>query len=319
MDIDNRKFSQPTTTATGEPRATVALSGIKTLWFNTGTQCNLSCHNCYIESSPSNNRLSYISLTQVQQFLTEIQTAGHATEEIGLTGGEPFINPDIMAIMAEILRRGFKLLVLTNAMRPMLKHQQGLLRLQQHYPGQLQLRVSMDHYRAELHEQERGAKSWEPMLEGLKWLHSNGFDIAVAGRTRWGDTNLREGFADLFARLELDIDAHNHQQLVLFPEMDEDSPVPEITTACWAKLGVDPEQLMCASSRMVVVHRGDGQPSVQACTLLAYDQRFNLGATLAEASVDVPLNHPHCAQFCVLGGGSCTPLTEAVSTDLPAS
>ena len=319
MDIDSRKFSHPHLTANGEPRACIALTAIKTLWFNTGTQCNLSCQNCYIESSPSNNRLSYISLTQVQQFLNEIQVEGHPTEEIGLTGGEPFMNPDIMVIMAEILRRGFKLLVLSNAMRPMLKHQQALLRLHQHYPGRLQIRVSMDHHRADLHEQERGAKSCEPMLEGLKWLNSNGFTIAIAGRTRWGDANLREGYAELFARLGLSIDAHNPQQLVLFPEMDQNSPVPEITSACWGKLGLDPEQIMCASSRMVVVHRGDNQPSVQACTLLAYDQRFNLGATLAEADTEVPLNHPHCARFCVLGGGSCAPVTETGQADPPTS
>lgn len=315
MDIDNRTFSHPHLTASGEPRASIALTAIKTLWFNTGTQCNLSCKNCYIESSPSNNRLSYISLTQVQQFLTEIQTENHPTEEIGLTDGEPFMNPDIMVIMAEILRRGFKLLVLTNAMRPMLKHQQALLRLHQHYPGQLQIRVSIDHHLAEHHEQERGPKSSEPMLEGLAWLHSNGFSIAIAGRTRWGDANLREGYEELFARLGLPIDAYNPQQLVLFPEMDQDSQVPEITDACWDKLGVDPEQIMCASSRMVVVHRGDDQPSVQACTLLAYDQRFNLGATLAEANTEVPLNHPHCARFCVLGGGSCTPVTASDPAD----
>jgi hypothetical protein len=153
------------------------------------------------------------------------------------------------------------------------------------------------------------------MLEGLAWLHSNGSSIAIAGRTRWGDANLREGYAELFARLGLPIDAYNPQQLVLFPEMDQVSQVPEITDACWDKLGVDPEQIMCASSRMVVVHRGDDQPSVQACTLLAYDQRFNLGATLAEANTEVPLNHPHCARFCVLGGGSCTSVTASDPAD----
>ncbi|MGE5565620.1 MAG: radical SAM protein, partial [Parcubacteria group bacterium] len=30
------------------------------------------------------------------------------------------------------------------------------------------------------------------------------------------------------------------------------------------------------------------------------------GATLAEALGEVPLNHPHCAKFCVLGGASCS-------------
>jgi len=45
---------------------------------------------------------------------------------------------------------------------------------------------------------------------------------------------------------------------------------------------------------------------VLACTLLAYDRAFEMGATLAEAEGDVALNHPHCAKFCVLGGASCS-------------
>ena len=45
---------------------------------------------------------------------------------------------------------------------------------------------------------------------------------------------------------------------------------------------------------------------VLACTLLPYDSRFELGRTLAAASGPVPLNHPHCAKFCVFGGGACS-------------
>ncbi|MFB3054017.1 MAG: radical SAM protein, partial [Alphaproteobacteria bacterium] len=43
-----------------------------------------------------------------------------------------------------------------------------------------------------------------------------------------------------------------------------------------------------------------------ACTLIPYDSRFELGVTLAQADQSVSLNHPHCAKFCVLGGGSCS-------------
>jgi hypothetical protein len=63
---------------------------------------------------------------------------------------------------------------------------------------------------------------------------------------------------------------------------------------------------MCASSRMVVKRKGAARPAVLACTLLPYDPQFELGATLAEAACAVQLNHPHCAKFCVLGGGSCS-------------
>ena len=302
------KFSDPFITADGSTRASVELTALQTLWFNTGTLCNLACDNCYIESTPTNDRLEYIRLAEVEPFLDEIQRFDLVTDEIGLTGGEPFMNPDIIPIMKAILRRGFRLLVLTNAMRPMAKVGNGLLQLQAEYPEQLTLRVSVDHYRPELHKEERGAKSWQPMLDGLCWLSKQGFNVDVAGRTRWGDDeqSLRQGFASLFKQNDIAVDAMNQKQLVLFPEMAGDKPVPEITTACWGILDVHPSAMMCASSRMVVKVKGDAAPSVMACTLLAYDQQFNLGGTLAEASKRVQLNHPNCAEFCVLGGGSCS-------------
>jgi uncharacterized Fe-S cluster-containing radical SAM superfamily protein len=302
------KFSDPFITADGSTRASVELTALQTLWFNTGTLCNLACDNCYIESTPTNDRLEYIRLAEVEPFLDEIQRFDLATDEIGLTGGEPFMNPDIIPIMKAILRRGFRLLVLTNAMRPMAKVGNGLLQLQAEYPEQLTLRVSVDHYRPQLHEEERGAKSWQPMLDGLCWLSKQGFNVDVAGRTRWGDDeqSLRQGFASLFKQNDIAVDAMNQKQLVLFPEMAGGKPVPEITTACWGILDVNPSAMMCASSRMVVKVKGDAAPSVMACTLLAYDQQFNLGSTLAEASKRVQLNHPNCAEFCVLGGGSCS-------------
>ena len=88
--------------------------------------------------------------------------------------------------------------------------------------------------------------------------------------------------------------------------MDETAEVPEISAACWSILGKSPEDVMCASSRMVVRRKGAARPAVLACTLLAYAPEFELGETLAEAEADVWLNHPHCARFCVLGGASCS-------------
>ena len=93
---------------------------------------------------------------------------------------------------------------------------------------------------------------------------------------------------------------------MVFPEMDAAADVPEITEACWGILGKSPESVMCATSRMVVKRKGAARPAVLACTLLPYDPRFDLGPSLAEASGAVPLNHPHCAKFCVLGGGACS-------------
>ena len=120
------------------------------------------------------------------------------------------------------------------------------------------------------------------------------------------DADARAGFAALFKDRGYDIDAQNPGMTVLFPEMDAAVDVPEITTACWDILGKKPQDIMCATSRMIVKRKGADKPTVVPCTLLPYDEQFDLGHKLLESEKRVQLNHPHCAKFCVLGGGSCT-------------
>jgi hypothetical protein len=58
----NNKFTDPKITADGRNRAFIETRNIKTLWFNTGTLCNIECRNCYIESSPKNDSLAYLNV-----------------------------------------------------------------------------------------------------------------------------------------------------------------------------------------------------------------------------------------------------------------
>ena len=307
MQIAPEKFRDPRITAKGEQRAHVALQSLNTLWFNTGTLCNLTCVSCYIESSPRNDRLVYLTKDEVAEYLAEIENDRLDTREIGFTGGEPFMNPEIVEILETCLARGFDVLVLTNGMRPMMKLKDRLLALNGRFGKRLKVRVSIDHYARELHEQERGFRSWGPTIQGLRWLSDSGFNLTAAGRTFWDEPedSLRAGYRDLFADLDVNIDADDPVQLVLFPEMDARVDVPEITTKCWDIVGVSPNDMMCATSRMVVKRKGAPHPVVLACTLLPYDPQFEMGRTLREASGTVMLNHPHCAKFCVLGGASC--------------
>jgi len=302
------KFVDPDVTADGARRAEVALSGLRTLWINTGTLCNLTCRNCYIESSPTNDRLAYITGAEAAAFLDEIEAGKLPTETIGFTGGEPFMNPDIMAMLADALGRGLRVLVLTNAMKPMAHKRAELIELKEQFGDALQIRVSIDYHARAIHELERGERSWDPALEGVKWLSANGFHLAVAGRTFMGEAEdaMRRGYARLFAKEAIALDARDPAHLVLLPEMDETLDVPEISEACWDILGAKPDDVMCAHERMVIKRRGAARPVVIPCTLLPYDEDFEMGATLAEADGAVKLNHPHCARFCVLGGGSCS-------------
>ena len=308
VSIDPNKFQDPILTAKGEKRAVVALTKLQTLWFNTGSLCNITCVNCYMDSSPKNDDLAHLSLNDVTPYLDEIKAEGFGVEEIAFTGGEPFMNPNLIAMLDQVLSRGFKALVLTNAMKPMSHKREVLLNLQKRFGSELSIRVSMDHYSKKRHEQERGANTWAPMIDGLKWLSNNDFNLAVAGRTCWGETDAlaRTGYATLFKKENISIDAHLPASLVLFPEMDAKSDVPEITVSCWEILGVAPEKMMCATSRMIVKRRGADRPVVVPCTLLPYDTRFELGHELAQSAKNVHLNHPHCAKFCVLGGASCS-------------
>jgi hypothetical protein len=88
--------------------------------------------------------------------------------------------------------------------------------------------------------------------------------------------------------------------------MDLKKDVPEITTQCWTILNKNPDDMMCSNSRMIIQRKGQQKATVAACTLLAYDNYFELGDSLTHAKKTVFLKHKFCAQFCVLGGASCS-------------
>jgi len=301
------KFSDPDVTAKGETRASVGWTGLKTLWLNTGTLCNIECVNCYIESSPRNDRLVYLTRADVRPFLDEIDTP----IEIGITGGEPFMCPEILGIMEDVLADGHSLLLLTNAMRPMMRPriQQGLERLAETYGSRMILRVSLDSHDPAVHDEERGAGAFEEACKGLRWLGERGVQVAIAGRQALteDDSAARAAYGALAQSLGLSLDPSDTKQLVLFPEMIARDDPPEITTDCWGILNKSPDDIMCANQRMVIRRKGAGKATVTACTLLVDDPAFELGDTLSDATADpVKLNHPWCASFCVLGGGSCS-------------
>ena len=304
-NVSENKFKDPIITADGSTRAFIEAKKIKTLWFNTGTLCNIECKNCYIESSPKNDRLVYITFEEVKLFIDEAIDKNLGTKEIGFTGGEPFMNEDVLKMIEYSLSKNFKVLVLSNAMKPMLNRKEDLLKINHQ---DLTIRVSIDHYQKEKHEEIRGKNTFNVMMEGLKWLNQNNFNYALATRLLWGEQEdqLRDNFNLFIDKYNLKLDAKSKEQLVTFAEMDEKFDTPEITTACWNLLGKNPDDIMCSSSRMVVKKKTSPKPSVIACTLLPYEDEFDLGQNLTNSLKKIYLNHKHCSKFCVLGGSSCS-------------
>jgi molybdenum cofactor biosynthesis enzyme MoaA len=304
-NLSDNKFKNQKVTADGSNRAFIEARNIKTLWFNTGTLCNIECKNCYIESSPKNDSLAYLTFEEVKSFIDEAIDKNLGTNEIGFTGGEPFMNKDIMKMIDYSLRKHLKVLVLSNAMKPMLNRTKELIKLNH---SNLTIRVSIDHYEKEKHEEIRGKNTYDVMMQGLKWLNENNFNYTLATRLLWNEKeeDLRKNFGTFIKNNNLKLDTYSPKELVTFAEMDEKIDTPEITTSCWDILNKDPNDIMCSWSRMVVRKKNSKNPSVIACTLLPYADEFDLGETLTNSLQKIYLNHKHCSKFCVLGGSSCS-------------
>lgn len=299
------KFSDKLNTLDGKQRAYVDLDALETLWLNTGSLCNLACSNCYIESTPKNDKLSYLNLSDVSGLLEEINSQNFPTKLIGITGGEPFLNKEIIAIINLCLVNGFEVLVLTNAFNVIDRHKLSLIKIQNQFKDKFHIRVSLDHYSKNVHEEQRGTNTFNKTLANIKWLFDNNFNLSIAGRSLSHEHTFdaKKSYLQLFRDNKINIQS---EKIVIFPEMDLNKEVPEISIGCWDILKKTPQMQMCSSERMIVKRKGQDKITVLPCTLIAYDESFDLGHNLAESEKRVYLNHKFCAQFCVLGGGSCS-------------
>ena len=140
-------------------------------------------------------------------------------------------------------------------MKPMMNNKNDLNKLNH---LNLTIRVSIDHYNKDKHEQIRGPNSWDPMIEGLKWLSENKFNYCLATRLMWNEDEetTRRNFKKFIDQYQLTLDVENKNQLVTFAEMDEKQDTPEITTECWGILNKNPDTVMCSTSRMIVKKKG---------------------------------------------------------------
>ena len=209
------------------------------------------------------------------------------------------------------LAAGYEVLILTNAMLPMMRKRvkQGLMELNAAYPGKLTLRISLDHFDRANHDTERGKGAFDKTLQGMNWLRDVGIRMHVAGRTVWGDSEAtsRAGYSALFAQNGYDIDAFNPGVTVLFPELDERAEVPEITTACWGILEQGSQQF----DVRLLAHggqtqgrrapRGFGLHAFGLCAGIRIGNHFARGRTRRRAQPS-SLCEILCARWCQLLG-----------------
>src|ERR1700730_16553102 len=155
------------------PAPMVPLAHLDDLWFQVaGTRCNLECRHCFISCSPQNHAFGFLDLETFRRALGESVSLG--VKEYYFTGGEPFLHPDMTAILELTLRYG-PATVLTNGTVLQDEWLEQLHAAEDVSPYSLEFRVSMDGFTPAENDALRGAGTFARILHGVRQLLAHDF------------------------------------------------------------------------------------------------------------------------------------------------
>lgn len=288
-----------TTSAVDVPR--VSLKALDTLWFQVGgTVCNLACTHCFVSCSPTNHTHEFMALAQVRRYLEEAARLG--VREYYFTGGEPFLNPEMEAILEATLAVG-PATVLTNGLLLSPARCARLKALADATDYSLDLRVSLDGYDAASNDPIRGAGTFDRILTGVRNLVAAGLNPVITVTEVCPEAATDEGKERFFALLrDLGIDRPRLKILPVFHIGAEAERAGAYESWQRLRAGEVPEDgldhLQCSGCRMVT------DQGVWVCPILVNEPSARMGDSLADALGTFPLEHPAC-WTCHVHGVSC--------------
>jgi MoaA/NifB/PqqE/SkfB family radical SAM enzyme len=279
----------------------VPFLGLDSVWFQVGgTLCNLKCRHCFISCGPLNHDHELMSRAEVRGYLLEAESLG--VNDTYFTGGEPFLNRELLGILEDALRIG-PATVLTNGTLITGSRARALVAAHQASRYSLEVRVSLDGTTPERNDPIRGAGSFEAAMAGVERLAAAGLNPILTVARTWDDAEddaTRARFHDLLR--ERGIDRPRVKVLPLFlvgreTERTRGYEAEERLTADHLR-GHDPWSLQCSTSRMVT-SRG-----VMVCPILIDAPDARMGRTLRESLRPHPLAHGAC-HTCWATGATC--------------
>ncbi len=273
------------------PAPEVALGHLDELWFQVGgTVCNLECRHCFISCSPHNHSFGFLGLDAVRAALEESVRLG--VKEYYFTGGEPFLNREMVPILECTLAYG-PATVLTNGTVLRDEWLARLRRAEDASPYSLEFRVSLDGCTPEENDPVRGEGTFERTLRGVRELVGHGFlPIVTVTRTRdeQDDAELFAGFVRLLKGI-----GYERPRVKLLPTLRIGAEVgrqrgyrAEERVTPQMMEGYDAGLLLCSRAR-VVTDRG-----VYVCPILLEAPDARPGGTLAEGMRPYALRHQAC-------------------------
>jgi pyruvate-formate lyase-activating enzyme len=154
------------------------------LWLYTNFDCNLACDYCCARSSPKAPRRA-IGIDRIRRLVAEAADAG--VREVFLTGGEPFLLPDLDVIVHACVDR-LPTTLLTNGM---LFRGARLAMLRRMPRDGFTLQISLDSATPEPHDRHRGAGSWQRAVDGVGIAKKEGFRVRVAATVAPNEVDAR--------------------------------------------------------------------------------------------------------------------------------
>ena len=287
--------------AAGRAVPRVELRSLDTLWFQVaGTVCNLACSHCFISCSPTNHTHEFMGLDEVRGYLDEATTLG--VKEYYFTGGEPFLNPEMEAILEATLAVG-PATVLTNGLLLDPARCERLATMAAASDYSFDLRISMDGYDAASNDPIRGEGTFERIMEGARNAHAAGINPVLTVTEVHSENSTpagRERFFELLRELGID-----RPRLKILPVFQLGAQAERAGAyESWQRLAdgdVDEggwDHLQCSSCRMVT------DQGVWVCPILVNEPEGRMGESLADTLDGFPLGHPAC-WTCHVHGVSC--------------
>jgi MoaA/NifB/PqqE/SkfB family radical SAM enzyme len=277
------------------------LKSLDTLWFQVGgTVCNLACTHCFVSCSPTNHTHEVLGLAEVRRYLDEAARLG--VREYYFTGGEPFLNPEMEAILAATLEVG-PATVLTNGLLLDPARCERLRALADGSEYSLDFRVSLDGWDAESNDPIRGEGTFERILAGIRNLHAAGLNPVITVTEVCREAATDSGKKTFFELLRsMGIERPRLKVLPVFRIGAEAERGGAYES--WQRLREGEvtegalDHLQCTSCRMVT------DQGVWVCPILVNEPSAKMGETIADTLGAFPLEHPAC-WTCHVYGVSC--------------
>lgn len=143
------------------------------LWLYTNFNCNLSCDYCCVGSGPKVEKRE-LGVERIDSLVRE--AADWGVREVYLTGGEPFLLPNI----GEIVKNCVAIMPTTLLTNGMLFRGHGLTQLKSMPREGFALQISIDSAADEIHDSHRGKGSWARAIAGIQVAMAEGFRVRVA-------------------------------------------------------------------------------------------------------------------------------------------